>query len=164
MLEKMTEKDLVEWYESELLNKAKKAGITKTTDHGLQGLLRHDIWSAYDYGGVVKFVYIKSAPKTKKPQKEKGAKRIFNFATFGLFTNGFDKFDKAYEEGLIDKIFTTNLVFHQPELETKKWWCEVNMCKYVSLLIDTLNHDNSIGRLIDPADRIEKVLAKYNLK
>ena len=99
-----------------------------------------------------------------KQLKQKGAKRIFNFATVGLFTNGFDKFDKAYEEGLIDKIFTTNLVFHQPELETKKWWCEVNMCKYVSLLIDTLNHDNSIGRLIDPADRIEKVLAKYNLK
>ena len=95
-----------------------------------------------------------------KQLKEKGAKRIFNFATFGLFTNGFEKFDKAYEEGLIDKIFTTNLVYHKPELESKEWWSEVNMCKYVSLLIDTLNHDDSISKFIDPHERIEKILAK----
>ena len=99
-----------------------------------------------------------------KQLKEKGAKRIFNFATFGLFTNGFEKFDKAYEEGLIEKIFTTNLVYHQPELETKKWWCEVNMCKYVSLLIDTLNHDNTISKLLDPSDKINEALTKYNKK
>ena len=99
-----------------------------------------------------------------KQLKEKGAKRIFNFATFGLFTNGFEKFDKAYEDGLIDKIFTTNLVYHKPELESKEWWSEVNMCKYVSLLIDTLNHDDSIGSSLDPIDRIEKILKTYNLK
>ena len=99
-----------------------------------------------------------------KQLKQKGAKRIFNFATFGLFTNGFEKFDKAYEDGIIDKIFTTNLVYHKPELETKPWWCEVNMCKYVSLLIDTLNHDDSIGSLLDPIDRIENILKTYNLK
>ena len=99
-----------------------------------------------------------------KQLKQKGAKRIFNFATFGLFTNGFEKFDKAYEDGIIDKIFTTNLVYHKPELETKPWWCEVNMCKYVSLLIDTLNHDDSIGSLLDPIDRIENILETYNLK
>ena len=97
-----------------------------------------------------------------KQLKEKGAKRIFNFATFGLFTNGFEKFDKAYEEGLIEKIFTTNLVYHSPELETKKWWCEVNMCKYVAYLIDTLNHDNTISKLLDPSDRIRDILVKYN--
>lgn len=99
-----------------------------------------------------------------KQLKDKGAKRIFNFATFGLFTNGFEKFDKAYEAGLIDKIFTTNLVYHKPELEDKKWWCEVNMCRYVALLIDTLNHDETISRLLDPADRINQLLTKYNLK
>ncbi|MBR3845374.1 MAG: ribose-phosphate pyrophosphokinase [Clostridia bacterium] len=96
-----------------------------------------------------------------KQLKDKGAKRIFNFATFGLFTSGFDKFDKAYEEGLIDKIFTTNLVYHKAELHDKEWWCEVNMCKYVAFLIDTLNHDDTISRLIDPVDRINNVLVKY---
>ena len=101
---------------------------------------------------------------TKDILKEKGARRIFNFATFGLFTNGFEKFDKAYDAGLIDKIFTTNLIYHNPELENKKWWGEVNMCKYVSLLIDTLNHDNSISSLIDPSDRIERILKEYNKK
>ena len=99
-----------------------------------------------------------------KQLKQRGAKRIFNFATFGLFTSGFEKFDEAYENGLIDKIFTTNLVYHRPELETKGWWCEVNMSKYVSLLIDTLNHDTSISSFIDPADRIEKILKKNNFK
>ena len=99
-----------------------------------------------------------------KQLKQKGARRIFNFATFGLFTNGFEKFDKAYEEGLIDMIFTTNLVYHSPELETKKWWCEVNMSKYVSLLIDTLNDDNSISEFIDPADRINNLLKRKGLK
>ncbi len=99
-----------------------------------------------------------------KQLKEKGARRIFNFATFGLFTSGYEKFDKAHEEGLIDKIFTTNLVYHEPELETKKWWCEVNMCKYVSLLIDTLNYDNSISEFINPVDRINNFLSKNGLK
>ena len=97
-----------------------------------------------------------------KQLKAKGVKRIFNFATFGLFTSGFDKIDKAYEEGLIDKIFTTNLVYHSPELNNKEWWCEVNMCKYVAFLIDTLNHDDTISRLLDPVDRINNVLVKYN--
>ncbi len=99
-----------------------------------------------------------------KQLKEKGARRIFNFATFGLFTNGYEKFDQAYADGLIDKIFTTNLVYHKPELEAKPWWCEVNMCKYVSLLIDTLNYDNSISQFIDPVDRINALLVKYNKK
>lgn len=96
-----------------------------------------------------------------KQLKAKGAKRIFNFATFGLFTNGYEKFDKAYEEGLIDRIFTTNLVYHKPELENKPWWTEVNMCKYVAFLIDTLNHDETISRLLDPIDRINNILVKY---
>ena len=93
--------------------------------------------------------------------KEKGAKRIFNFATFGLFTDGFDKFDKAYEDGLIDKIFTTNLVYRRPELLEKPWYCEVNMCKYVAYLIDTLNHDHTISNLLDPVKRIHTLLDKH---
>ena len=97
-----------------------------------------------------------------KQLKDKGAKRIYNFATFGLFTSGFDKIDKAYEDGLIDKIFTTNLVYHKPELHDKQWWCEVNMCKYVAFLIDTLNHDDTISQLLNPVDIINNVLKKYN--
>ena len=93
--------------------------------------------------------------------KKKGARRIFNFATFGLFTDGFDKFDKAYKEGLIDRIFTTNLVYRTPELRSKPWYVEVNMCKYVSYIIDTLNHDDTISNLLDPVKRIHKLVEKH---
>ncbi|MBQ3064082.1 MAG: ribose-phosphate pyrophosphokinase [Clostridia bacterium] len=93
--------------------------------------------------------------------KQQGAKRIFNFATFGLFTDGFDKFDKAFKDGIIDRIFTTNLVYRRPELDTKEWAVEVNMCKYVSYIIDTLNHDDTISNLLDPVKRIHKLLDKH---
>ena len=96
--------------------------------------------------------------------KEKGAKRIFTFATFGLFCNGFEKLDKAYEEGIISQIFTTNLVYRMPELLEREWYTEVNMCKYVSYIIDTLNHDQTISHLLDQAQRIHKALDRYNSK
>ncbi len=96
-----------------------------------------------------------------KQLKEKGVKRIFNFATFGLFTEGFDKFDKAYAEGLIDKLFTTHLIYQRPELRDKPWHCEVNMCKYVAYIIDTLNHDNSISSLLNPVQRIHNIVEKH---
>ena len=93
--------------------------------------------------------------------KEKGAKRIFVFETFGLFTAGLDKFDKAYEEGLFNKIFTTNLVYRTPELLARPWYAEVNMCKYVSYIIDTLNHDESISGLLAPYNRINALLERH---
>ncbi len=93
--------------------------------------------------------------------KERGAKRIFAFTTFGLFTDGFEKFDKAHAEGLIDKIFTTNLVYRQPELYSKDWYVEVNMCKYVAYIIDTLNHDETISDLLNPVKRINKLVTKH---
>ena len=93
--------------------------------------------------------------------KAKGARRVFNFATFGLFTDGFDKFDKAYKEGIIERIFTTNLVYRTPELRAKPWYVEVNMCKYVSYIIDTLNHDDTISNLLDPVKRIHKLVEKH---
>ena len=96
--------------------------------------------------------------------KEKGAKRIFTFATFGLFCNGFEKLDKAYEEGIISQIFTTNLVYRMPELLEREWYTEVNMCKYISYIIDTLNHDQTISHLLDQAQRIHKALDRYNSK
>jgi ribose-phosphate pyrophosphokinase len=93
--------------------------------------------------------------------KEKGAKRIFCFDTFGLFTDGFEKFDKAYEEGIITRIFTTNLVYRPTELLSKEWYSEVNMCKYVAYIIDTLNHDETISNLLNPAKRIHNLLEKH---
>ena len=96
--------------------------------------------------------------------KERGAKRIFVFSTFGLFVDGFDKFVEYYANGLIDKVFTTNLIYQSPELLSREWYCSVNMSKYIALLIETLNYDNSISNLLDPVDRIQKVVKEYKEK
>ena len=93
--------------------------------------------------------------------KELKAKRIFVCSAFGLFCNGLDAFDKAYADGLINGIFTTNLIYRSPELLKRDWFFEVNMSKYVALLIDTLNNDKSLSELLSPVDRIESYLAKY---
>ena len=93
--------------------------------------------------------------------KEKGAGRIFVFSTFGLFVEGLDKFDEYYEKGLIDKVFTTNLIYQTPELLSREWYCSVNMSKYIALIVDTLNNDNSISKLLDPADKIKAAVARY---
>ncbi len=96
--------------------------------------------------------------------KERGANRIFVFSTFGLFVDGLDKFDEYYANGLIDKVFTTNLIYQSPELLSREWYCSVNMSKYIALLIETLNYDNSISKLLDPVDRIQKVVKEYKEK
>ncbi|MBQ8907793.1 MAG: ribose-phosphate pyrophosphokinase [Clostridia bacterium] len=93
--------------------------------------------------------------------KERGANRVFVFATFGLFCNTLDNMDKAYADGLLTKVFTTNLIYRTPELLQREWYCEVNMCKYVAYLIDTLNHDQSISGLLDHSKRIHKLLEKH---
>lgn len=93
--------------------------------------------------------------------KEKGASRVFCFATFGLFTDGCDKFDQAYGEKVFDKVFTTNLTYRRPELATKPWYVEVNLCKYVSYLIDTLNNDETISALLNPVKRINTLMEKH---
>ncbi len=93
--------------------------------------------------------------------KEKGAKRIFAFATFGLFTSGPDKFDKAYQEGIIDRIFTTNLTYTDPEVLKREWHVSVNMCKYVAYIIDTLNHDATLSELLNPVKRIHTLVDKH---
>lgn len=97
-----------------------------------------------------------------KKLKEQGAKRIFIFTAFGLFCNGLDKFDEAYKRGEVTKVFTTNLIYRSPELLQREWYCEVDMSKYISLLINTLNHDATISGLLVPAKRIEKLLEKIN--
>lgn len=96
--------------------------------------------------------------------KNKGAKRIFVFSSFGLFVNGLEVFDKAYAEGIFDKIFTTNLIYRDPGLESRDWHYEVDMSKYVSLLIDTLNHDETISHLLNPVTKIQNLIAKKDNK
>lgn len=93
--------------------------------------------------------------------KKRKAGRIFVCATFGLFTNGFKKFDEAYEQGLIDRVLTTNLVYQPSELLSKPYYINVDMSKYIALLIDTLNHDKSISEFLSPTERIQKLLNKY---
>ena len=83
------------------------------------------------------------------------------FATFGLFTGGLDKFDQAAENGLIDKVLTTNLIYQTPELLQRTWYINCDMSKYIAYIIDTLNHDSSISDLLNPSERIQKVVAKY---
>ena len=94
--------------------------------------------------------------------KQRKAKRIFAAATFGLFTNGLDIFDKAYEEGTIDAILTTNLIYQTPELLERPYYINCDMSKYIALMIDTLNHDGSISSILNPVDRIHNVVDKYN--
>ena len=96
--------------------------------------------------------------------KAKGCNRVFAFTTFGLFVEGYDKFDQFYKDGLIDKIFTTNLVYGDEELMKREWYQRVDMSKYVAYLIDTINYDNSISSLLNPIDRIKNVVEKYNNK
>jgi ribose-phosphate pyrophosphokinase len=94
--------------------------------------------------------------------KRRKANRIFVICTFGLFTGGLDKFDEAYEKGIIYRLLTTNLTYQTPELLTKPYYINVDMSKYIALIIDTMNHDNSISGLLNPVERINNILEKYN--
>ena len=93
--------------------------------------------------------------------KKRNAGRIFVIATFGLFTNGLEKFDKAVEDGLIYKVVTTNLAYQTPELLSREYYISCDMSKYIAYIIDTLNHDASISDLLDPYQRIQTLVAKY---
>ncbi len=93
--------------------------------------------------------------------RERKAKRVFAAATFGLFTNGLDNFDKAYEEGVFDGILTTNLIYQSPELLERPWYMSCDMSKYIALMIDTLNHDGSISSILDPSERILTAVDRY---
>ena len=98
---------------------------------------------------------------TAKELKRRKARKVFICTTFGLFTNGLKKFDEYYENGVIDRVLTTNLIYQTPELLSKPYYIDVDMSKYIALIIDKLNHDASISGLLDPADRIQKVIKKF---
>ena len=98
---------------------------------------------------------------TAKELKKRNANRIFVCSTFGLFTNGLDAFDKAYEEGLIYRVVTTNLTYQTPELLSREYYISCDMSKFIAYIIDTLNHDASISDLLNPYDRIQSVVNRY---
>ena len=93
--------------------------------------------------------------------KKRKANRIFVASTFGLFTNGLERFDKAVEDGTIYKVVTTNLTYQTPELLSRPYYINCDMSKYIAYIIDTLNHDSSISDLLNPYDRIQKLVSKY---
>ena len=99
---------------------------------------------------------------TARELKKRKANRIFVVSTFGLFTNGLASFDKAYEEGLIYRVVTTNLIYQTPELLSREYYISCDMSKYIAYIIDTLNHDSSISDLLNPYDRIKNYVKKYN--
>jgi len=101
---------------------------------------------------------------TAQELKNRNANRIFVCSTFGLFTNGMEKFDKAYNAGLISKVITTNLIYQPEELLSRPYYESADMSKYIALLIDALNHDGSISEYLSPSARIQKLLAKYGKK
>ena len=101
---------------------------------------------------------------TGRQLKDMGAKRVFVFSTFGLFTSGLDKFDKAYADGWFDRIFTTNLVYQKPELKERAWYCSVNMDRYIAALIDTMNRSETLNDLLKPAERIRQMLDLYKAR
>ena len=98
---------------------------------------------------------------TAKELKKRNANRIFVCSTFGLFTNGLASFDKAYEEGLIYRVVTTNLTYQTPELLSREYYINCDMSKYIAYIIDTLNHDASISDLLNPYDRCQKIIDQY---
>ncbi|MDD2355559.1 MAG: ribose-phosphate pyrophosphokinase [Lachnospiraceae bacterium] len=102
-----------------------------------------------------------SVLEVAKALKERKAKRVFIFSTFGLFTAGLSKFDKAYKEGLINYVLTTDLIYQTEELLEKPWYISCGMSKYIAYIIDTLNHDSSISDLLNPNDRIQSAVIKY---
>ena len=93
-----------------------------------------------------------------------GARRVFVFATFGLFAEGLSRFDEAYQKGKLDRVFTTNLVYQTPDLLSREWYTSVNMCKYLAYIIDTLNRDQSISSLLNPIQRINNLLVRKGFK
>ena len=102
---------------------------------------------------------------TSRQLKEKmHARRVFLCTTFGLFTDGLEPFDEAYEKGYFDKVVTTNLTYQPPELADKPYFASADMSKYAAMIIDFINHDAALSHIITPTDKFHEVLAKFNRK
>ena len=99
---------------------------------------------------------------TSKQLKAMGAGRVFICTTFGLFTNGLAAFDKAFEEGVFERVITTNLSYRPPELLEKPYYLEADMSKFLASIIDFMNHDLSMENVSTPTEKIQKILSLYN--
>lgn len=99
---------------------------------------------------------------TSRQLKEMNAKRVFICCTFGLFTNGLESFDKAYENCWFDRVITTNLTYQPPELYTRPYYTEADMSKFLASIIDFMNHDISMSHVMTPTEKINEILARYN--
>ena len=99
-----------------------------------------------------------------KKLKELKARRIFVCTAFGLFCNGLEIFDKAHEDGVFEKVFTTNGVYQSPELLSRDWYQSVELSKYLAYFLDTINHDLSVSTLLDNSNKIDSLLKKKGLK
>lgn len=99
---------------------------------------------------------------TSRQLKEMGARRVFICCTFGLFTNGLESFDRAYEDGCFDKVITTNLTYQLPELFEREYYIQADMSKFLASIIDFMNHDVSLSNVITPTEKINEILRKYN--
>ena len=99
-----------------------------------------------------------------KQLKARKANRVFCMSTFGLFTSGLDIFDECYDNGIIEKVITTNLTYQAPELFTRKWYASADLSKYIALLIDHLNHDASISDILDQTERIQARIKEYKIR
>ncbi len=95
--------------------------------------------------------------------KDRKANRVFCMSTFGLFTSGLEVFDRCYQDGIIQKVITTNLTYQTPELLSREWYASADLSKYVALLIDHLNHDASISDILDQTERIQKRIQEYKI-
>ncbi len=96
--------------------------------------------------------------------KKQKARKIYAYATYGIFTNGLETFDKAYKDGIIDAVFGSNLTFRTDELKNRDWFYEVDCSKYIAYFIAALNHDSSISTIIDPHAKIQTLLEKHKNK
>ena len=96
-----------------------------------------------------------------KELKKRKANRIFAMATFAFFTSGTEEFDKAYQDGYLTRVIATNLTYRRPEVQSAPWFAEADLSKYIAYIIATLNHDRSLSSLLNPYDKIKRLLARY---
>ena len=98
---------------------------------------------------------------TARELKERKADKVIVCCTFGLFTNGLDKFDDFYRKGYIDRVVTTNLNYRPSELFNREWYVEADISKYIAAIVNSLNHDVSISTALSSTDKIQQLLKKY---
>lgn len=140
----------------------KRRDYTKIVD-GKNPIVAHEFLGTSVEGKDVIIVddMIASGDSVIDVAKQLKARKVFVCASFGLFTKGMGVFDKAVEEGLIDRILTTNAIYQSPETLSRSYYVSVDLSKYIALLIDTMNHDTTIEPLLSPTDRIQRRLAEY---